>query len=126
MLLRKGDFVDAIAETSKALLLSPGDRFSAVYQHTHGLALLSARRFDESLPFLRSAAATYVEYMGHVNALISCCGHLGLNDEAQRMIEFRRHRLGREFTVSYARAMLVAFAHRDVFLEGLSKAGVPA
>ncbi len=124
-LLRKGDFDDAIAESHKALLLSPGDRFTAVYQHTHGLALLAARRFDDALPFLRSAAATYVEYMGHVNALISCCGHLGSIDEARRLIEFRRARLGRDFTLTYARAMLSAFAHCDVFVEGLAKAGVP-
>lgn len=124
-LLRKGDFTDAIAETQRALLLSPGDRFTAVYQHTHGLALLSARRFDEALPYLRAAAATYAEYMGHVNVLIACCGHLGLTDEARRLIEFRRASLGYDFSVSAARARLAAFAHCDVFLEGLSKAGVP-
>lgn len=47
-LLRKGDFDDAIAETEMALLLSPGDRFTAVYQHNHGLALLGAHRFSEA------------------------------------------------------------------------------
>ncbi|HRD76225.1 MAG TPA: winged helix-turn-helix domain-containing protein [Hyphomicrobiaceae bacterium] len=124
-LLRRGDFIAAIGETQRALLLSPGDRFTAVYQHAHGLALLAARRFEEALPFLRSAAATYVEYMGHVNGLISCCGHLGLVDEARHLIEFRRACLGREFTIAFARARLSAFAHCDVFLEGLAKAGVP-
>ena len=70
-------------------------------------------------------AATYAEYMGHVNVLIACCGHLGLKDEARRLIEFRRASLGYDFSVSAARARLAAFAHCDVFLEGLSKAGVP-
>lgn len=124
-LLRKGDFDEAIAETDKALLLSPGDRFTAVYQHTHGLALLGAYRFSEALPFLRAAAATFVEYMGHVNGLISCCGHLGLKEEAQGLIEFRKARTGINFTVSYARERLGSFAHCDVFLDGLAKAGLP-
>lgn len=124
-LLRKGDFTEAIEETEKALLLSPGDRFTAVYQHTHGLALLADHRFTEALPFLRAAAATFVEYMGHVNGLISCCGHLGLRDEALSLIEFRKARTGINFTVSYARARLGAFAHCEVFLDGLAKAGLP-
>ncbi len=124
-LLRKGDFSEAILETEKALLLSPGDRFTAVYQHTHGLALLAAHRFNEALPFLRAAAATFVEYMGHVNGLISCCGHLGLEDEARELIDFRKARTGINFTVSYARARLGSFAHCDVFLDGLAKAGLP-
>ena len=124
-LLRKGDFAEAIAETEKALLLCPGDRFTAVYQHAHGLALLAARRFEDALPYLRAAAATFVEYMGHVNGLISCCGHLGLREEARSLIEFRHARTGIDFTVSYARARLSNFAHCDVFLEGLAKAGLP-
>jgi adenylate cyclase len=124
-LLRKGDFDEAIAETDKALLLSPGDRFTAVYQHTHGLALLGAHRFSEALPFLRAAAATFVEYMGHVNGLISCCGHLGLKEEARGLIEFRKARTGIHFTVAYARERLGSFAHCEVFLDGLAKAGVP-
>ena len=123
-LVRKGDFETATAETERALLLSPDDRFAAVYQHTHGLALLASRRFDEALPFLRAAATPFLEYMGHVNALMSCCGHLGLKDEARRLIEFRRACLGRDFSVGYARGMLASFAHCDVFLEGLSKAGL--
>jgi hypothetical protein len=48
----------------------------------HGLALLGARRFAEALPHLRASVAADAEFAGPYNALISCCGHLGLREEA--------------------------------------------
>ncbi|MGD9885217.1 MAG: adenylate/guanylate cyclase domain-containing protein, partial [Reyranella sp.] len=77
-LLRAGRFDEAIAETAKALRMSPLDSFSGLYTTIHGLALLGARRFAEALPHLRASVAADAEFAGHYNALISCCGHLGL------------------------------------------------
>ena len=74
-------------------------------------------------PFLRSSAA-FAGYPGHYNALISCCGHLGLLDEAKFFIE-GRNRVGPPIRVSLLRHNLGGFAHCDVFVEGLIKAGVP-
>jgi adenylate cyclase len=85
-LLRAGAFDEAIAETRQAMRLSPLDNFSGFYPAIHGLALLGAKRFTEALPFLRSSVAAFAEYPGHYNTLISCCGHLGLIDEAQEYI----------------------------------------
>ncbi|GAB4363396.1 MAG: winged helix-turn-helix domain-containing protein [Kiloniellaceae bacterium] len=123
-LLRAGQFDAAIAETGRALEMSPVDSFSGFYTSVHGLALLAARRFAEALPFLRASVAAFPDYSGHYNSLISCCGHLGLLDEAREFIAvratlqppLRRSLLGRH---------LAPFAHRAVFLEGLEKAGVP-
>jgi len=123
-LLRAGRFDEAIAETGTALRMSPMDSFAGIYTAIHGLALLGARRFEEALPFLRAAVAAFSEYAGHYNTLISCCGHLGLVEEARTFIA-ARERVGPKLTVGLLRSNLDGFAHRDVFLEGLVKAGVP-
>jgi len=104
--------------------MSPLDSFSGLYTTIHGLALLGARRFSEALPPLRASVATDAEFAGHYNALISCCGHLGLLDEAAEFI-VRRNRVGPPLRVSVLRHNLRRFAHGAVFAEGLAKAGVP-
>ncbi len=122
-LLRAGQFDAAIVETAKPLRISPMDSFAGIYTAIHGLALLAALRFSEALPFLRSSAA-FAGYPGHYNSLISCCGHLGLIEEVKFFIE-ARNRVGPPICVSLLRRNLGGFAHRDVFVEGLVKAGVP-
>ncbi|MGO4571878.1 tetratricopeptide repeat protein [Microvirga sp. 2TAF3] len=123
-LLRAGHFDEAIAETGHALRLSPLDSFSGFYTSIHGLALLAARRFEEALPFMRASVASFAEYSGHYNQLISCCGHLGRLDEAREFI-VASNRVGPPLRLSEVRAVLNKFAHRDVFVEGLRKAGIP-
>jgi adenylate cyclase len=123
-LLRAGQIEAAIDETSKPLRMSPMDSFAGLYTAIHGLALLGARRFSEALPFLRSST-TFAGYPGHYNSLISCLGHLGLLEEAKFFIE-ARNRVGPPIRVSLLRRNLGGFAHCDVFVEGLLKAGVPA
>ncbi|RDI59896.1 adenylate/guanylate cyclase domain-containing protein [Microvirga subterranea] len=123
-LLRSGRFDEAIDETGKALRMSPIDSFAGIYTTIHGLALLAARRFEEALPFLRSSVAAFVGYAGHYNTLISCCGHLGLMDEAQEFIALR-NRVAPPIRLSVLRRNLGRFAHCEVFVDGLRKAGVP-
>jgi len=121
-LLRAGQTEAAIEETAKPLRMSPLDSFAGICTAIHGLALLSARRFLDALPFLRSSVAA--RYPGHYNALISCCGHLGLIEEAKFFIE-TRNRVGPPICVSLLRRNLGGYAHCDVFVEGLANAGVP-
>jgi adenylate cyclase len=123
-LLRAGWFDEAIAETEQALRLSPLDSLSGLYTTVHGLALLSARRFEEALPFLRAAVDEFPDYSGHYNTLISCCGHLGLIDEARELLVVR-NRIGTPLRLAWVREQLSRFAHCAVFVEGLAKAGVP-
>jgi adenylate cyclase len=123
-LLRAGQFEEAISETGRALRMSPLDSFSGLYTAIHGLALLGAQRFDKALPVLRASVAAFAEYSGHYNTLISCCGHLGLIEEAQEFIA-ARNRIGPPLHLGVLRRNLGKFAHRDVFIEGLRKAGVP-
>jgi TolB-like protein/Tfp pilus assembly protein PilF len=123
-LLRAGRFDEAIAETGWALRMSPLDSFSGFYTTTHGLALLAAQRFEEALPFLRASISGVTDYTGPFNTLISCCGHLGLVDEAQTWITIR-NRMGPPLRLGWIRQVLAKFAHCDVFVDGLRKAGVP-
>jgi adenylate cyclase len=123
-LLRAGRFDEAIAETGQALSLSPLDSFSGLYTTIHGLALLGAQRFEEALPFLRSSVAAFAEYVGHYNTLISCCGHLGLLEEAREYLAVR-NRMDPPLRLAVLRENLSRFAHCDIFVEGLAKAGVP-
>ncbi|MGH6930483.1 MAG: adenylate/guanylate cyclase domain-containing protein [Dongiaceae bacterium] len=123
-LLRAGRFDDAITETEKALRMSPMDSFAGLYTTIHGLALLAVRRFADALPHLRASVAADAEFAGHYNALISCCGHLGLIEEAAEFVA-RRNKVGPPLRVGVLRNNLRDFAHCDVFVEGLIKAGVP-
>lgn len=123
-LLRAGRTDEAIAETGLALRLSPTDNFAGIYTAIHGLALLGARRFEEALPHLRASVAGFAEYFGPYNTLISCCGHLGLLEEARACIA-ARNRMGPPIRVGVLRTNLAGLAHAEVFIEGLVKAGVP-
>jgi adenylate cyclase len=123
-LLRAGQYEEAIAETGRALRMSPLDTFAGIYSSTHGLALLGARRFEEALPHLRASVAAFAEYPGHYHTLISCCGHLGLAEEAQAFMG-ARSRLGQPLRIAVIRRVLANFAHCATFVEGLEKAGVP-
>jgi adenylate cyclase len=123
-LLRAGRFDEAIAETGWALRMSPLDSFSGFYTTTHGLALLAAQRFEEALPFLRASISGFTDYTGPFNTLISCCGHLGLIEEARILIAVR-NRMGPPLRLGWVSQILDKFAHRDVFVDGLRKAGVP-
>ena len=123
-LLRAGQFDAAISETAQALDLSPADSFAGFYTATHALALLGARRFTDALPLLRRSVSAFAGFLGHYNTLISCCGHLGLLDEANEYIAVR-NKIGPPLRLSVLRRNLANFAHGDVFIEGLKKAGVP-
>ena len=123
-LLRTGRFDEAIEETGRALRMSPLDNFSGFYSSIHGLALLAAHRFKEALPHLYESVADLSELPGHYNCLISCCGHLGLLDEAKEYTAIR-NRIGPPLRLSVLRRNLGGFAHCDVFVEGLKKAGIP-
>lgn len=124
VLLRAGQFDEAIEESGKALRMSPMDSFSGFYTSIHGLALLGSRRFDEALPYLRASVAAFTEYPGHYNSVISCCGHLDLMDEAREAMA-ARNKVGPAICVSVLAKNLATYAHKDVFIEGLRKAGVP-
>jgi|SoiMethySBSTD1v2_1073268.scaffolds.fasta_scaffold02923_12 TolB-like protein/Tfp pilus assembly protein PilF len=124
-LSRAGHFEAAVTETGRALRMSPLDSFSGFYTSIHGLALLSARRFEEALPYLRASVAALSDFPGHYNHLISCCGHLGLIEEARGFIA-TRSRMGPPLRVGVLRSHISSrFANRDIILEGLRKAGVP-
>jgi adenylate cyclase len=123
-LVRAGHFDEAISETEHALRMSPLDTFSGLYIVFHGLALLAARRFAEAIVYLRRSIKAYPDFVGHYSGLISCCGHLGLIDEAQMYLKHRDRIAGNPYRAGQSRRNLSRFAHVDVFVEGLLKAQV--
>jgi adenylate cyclase len=123
-LARAGRFDDAVVQTGTALRLSPTDSFLSFYEFLHGFALLARHRFEDALPLLRKSIVAFPEFATHYALLISCCGHLGLLEEAQALLE-HRNTLGPPLTVSLNRSQLRRYATGAVIAEGLSKAGVP-
>jgi adenylate cyclase len=123
-LARAGRFDEAVAQTGAALRLSPADSFLSFYEFLHGFALLVSRRYGEALPLLRKSIVAFPEFATHYALLISCCGHLGLREEAQTLL-VHRNTLGPPLTVSLNRSQLQRYATGPIIAEGLSKAGVP-
>jgi adenylate cyclase len=124
-LVRAGQFDEAISETGQALRMSPLDTFAGLYTVFHGLALMAARRFPEALVHLRRSIKAYPDFVGYYSNLISCCGHLGLLDEAQMYLQQRDKIAGFPYHVTMVRQNMSQFAHVDIYVEGLRKAGVP-
>jgi adenylate cyclase len=124
ILLGDGQLEPAAEETAKALRMSPVDDFSGLYSVFHGAALLCSGRFQHAVGYLRKAVTEHPDFPGHYNALISCCGHLGLLDEASRLIE-RRNGLGPPLHVNVPPGSPRLFAHLPIYADGLRKAGVP-
>ena len=124
-LVRAGQFEEAVSETGQALRMSPLDTFSGLYTVFHGLALMAARRFPEALVHLRRSIKAYPDFVGYYSNLISCCGHLGLLEEAQMYLQQRDKIAGFPYSVTMVRQNMSRFAHVDIYVEGLRKAGVP-
>lgn len=123
-LARAGRFDEAVVQTGTALRLSPADSFLSFYEFLHGFALLVSRRYGEALPLLRKSIVAFPEFATHYALLISCCGHMGLREEAQTLLE-HRNTLGPRLKVSLNRSQLKKYATGPIIAEGLSKAGVP-
>jgi adenylate cyclase len=124
-LVRAGQFDEAICETGQALRMSPLDTFAGLYTVFHGLALMAAQRFPEALVHLRRSIKAYPDFVGYYSNLISCCGHLGLREEAQMYLQQRDKIAGSPYRVTMVRQNMSRFAHVDIYVEGLRKAGVP-
>jgi adenylate cyclase len=123
-LVRAGRFEQAVQVTAKALRMSPVDDFSGVYTVFHGLAHLSSGHFTQALELARKSVSAYPDFPGHYHVLISCCGHLGLLDEAKFFIE-RRNKIAPQLRTSAFLYNQRMYAHIVIFAEGLRKAGVP-
>jgi adenylate cyclase len=124
-LARIGRFDDAVGETQMALRLSPADTFLSFYEFVHGFTLLAARRFADALPYVRRAIVAFPNFPSHYALLISCYGHLGLQDQTTMLLAHRNSLPGPPLTVSLVRSQLRKYATGPIIAEGLSKAGVP-
>ncbi|MBQ0819672.1 adenylate/guanylate cyclase domain-containing protein [Microvirga sp. HBU67558] len=108
-LVRAGQFDEAISETGQALRMSPLDTFAGLHTVFHGLALMTARRFPEALVHLRRSIKAYPDFVGYYSNLISCCGHLGLLEEAQMYLQQRDKIAGSPYHVAMVRQNMSRF-----------------
>jgi hypothetical protein len=88
-LLLAGQFEAAIVETVTAPCLSPADSFAGIQTSFHGVRPAGRRTLRGGAALLRAAVASFAGRSSHRNALINCCGHLGLLEEAPQVIEIR-------------------------------------
>ncbi len=119
-----GRYEAAVEETAKALRLSPRDTFQSLYEFIHGFALMFANRFGEALPLLRRANLAFREVPTSYTLLASCCGHLGLIEEAQEVL-LRRSPLGPPLKLALIRYNLRNYVFGTTVVKGLAKAGLP-
>ena len=118
--VRRGDRRDPAGDAA----LSPLDSFSGFYVAIHGLALLGAERFAEALPLpahVGRGLRRIFRPLQHADQLLRPSRAA---DEAQEYIAGATAS-ARRCGCRVLRANLQPFAHRDVFIEGLRKAGVP-
>ena len=108
-----------------ALRLSPADTFLSFYEFVHGFTLLAARCSEDALPYVRRAIVAFPNFPSHYALLISCYGHLGLQDQTKMLLAHRNSLPGPPLTVSLVRNQLRKYATGPIIAEGLIKAGVP-
>ena len=78
-------------------------------------------------PMFAVAIVAFPNFPSHYTLLISCYGHLGLQDQTTMLLAHRNSLPGPPLTVSFVRHQLREDMRLgpDHFAEGLSKAGVP-
>lgn len=118
---------EAIESHDMALRLNPYDPVKWAYYASKAIALLLLHDFEQAVQVSRAAQrevnAAIFSHLGEISAL----GHLGDAKQAAQAIEIARLKKP-DLTITYIdEALPIADkACRDLFLEGLRKAGVPA
>ena len=109
-----------------SLAAEPGRQLLGLLHRHSRSGAASGATLQRGTPGPRApSVAAFAGYAGHYNTLISCCGQLGLIDEAQEFI-VASNRIGPPLRLRDFHEGLRHFAHREVFVEGLRKAGVPS
>jgi adenylate cyclase len=121
-----GDYDATLAHIDEAIRLSPRDPMATIWPLPKGWAALLSERYQEAVEFAAEAAAANAEFPDIYAVLAAAHGHLGNATAAHAALdEFLRRspvhgasdeRLNRPFGTP---------AKRELFLEGLRRAGLP-
>jgi adenylate cyclase len=121
-----GRMEEAITQLEKATRLSPHDPNLWSFVVVRGWAHILMRQFEDAAFWSRKAVRMPNTQFWTQATLASALGHLGRSEEAQRAVA-DLYRVKPDFSLALV-ADILPFAesgHRELFLDGLRKAGLP-
>ena len=117
----------AIEALSRAIRLSPLDPLGFLFAYELAFAHMLGKRFDEAMALVDRSLAEQPRWVPAVRLKVALCGHLGRAEEAQEWL-LRLRELHPTLTIAEFNAFRArAFAPevRDIYCEGLRRAGLP-
>jgi adenylate cyclase len=122
-----GDYDTALPHLDEAIRLSPRDPLLIIWHLCKGWAALLTQRYEEAVEFASLAAEANPEFPDIYAVLAAANGQLARVDAAQAALDQLSRRMP-ALTTNDERLSrpLERPEHRELFLEGLRKAGMPA
>jgi TolB-like protein/Flp pilus assembly protein TadD len=122
-----GDYDTALPHLDEAIRLSPRDPLLILWYLAKGWAALLTQRYEEAVEFASLAAEANPEFPDIYAVLAAANGQLARADAAQAALDQISRRMP-ALTTNDERLSrpLKRPEHRELFLEGLRKAGMPA
>ena len=121
-----GDYDGTVTNCEEAIRLSPRDALLAIFLLCQGWAALIIERYDEAVDFATRAAAANPEFTDIYAVLAAAHGHLGNTAPAREALDQLLSRMpGLTASDDRVNRPFARAEHRERFLDGLRKAGLP-
>jgi TolB-like protein/Flp pilus assembly protein TadD len=121
-----GDYDAALPHLDEAIRLSPRDPLQVIWVLCKGWAALLTQRYQEAIEFASDAAETNPEFPDIYAVLAAANGQLGRVDPARAALDQLLRRMpGLTTNDERLNRPFGSMEHREQFLEGLHKAGMP-
>jgi len=120
-----GDCEATFANADEAIRLSPRDQLLIIWHLRKGWAALLSDRYQEAVEFATEAAGANPEFPDIYLVLVAAHGHLG-NSAARAALDELLRRMPGLTTGDERLGPFGSRAQRQLFLEGLRLAGMPA
>jgi adenylate cyclase len=120
-----GEYEATLTQCEAAIRLSPRDPLLIIWHQAKGWAALLSERFAEAVGFVSEAARANPEFPDIYAVLAAAHGHLGNRADArQALAEFQRRMLVKSASDERLNRPFATAAQRELFLDGLRKAGL--
>ncbi len=121
-----GDYETALPHLEEAMRLSPRGPLLVIWRLCRGWSAFTAERYEEAVEFATHASEANAEFPDIYAVLAAANGQLGRATAARAALDELLRRMP-DLTTSDERLNrpFARVAHRDQFLEGLRKAGMP-
>jgi tetratricopeptide (TPR) repeat protein len=121
-----GNYDAALPHLDEAIRLSPRDPLLVIWTLCKGWAALLTQRYQEAIEFASDAAETNPEFPDIYAVLAAANGQLGRVDPARAALDQLLRRMpGLTTNDERLNRPFGSMEHREQFLEGLHKAGMP-